>query len=241
MANAHFSFKQFAVQQPRAAMKVGTDGVLLGAWCNPGAVGEGVRLLDVGTGTGLIALMLAQRNGRADIDAVEPDEAACRDAAGNFAASPWSARLHLCCDTLQAFAREAAQRYDRIVSNPPYFVDSLHSPDPLRNRARHTTGLPREALLDGIDALLKPDGLFAVILPEAEAQEVAHLAAIRDFYLHRRTDVHSTSRSGVRRVLTEWGRNRVEPLCDTLFIAGDAPNDYSDAYRKLTRDFYLYL
>ena len=153
MGNSYFSFKQFTVSQARSAMRVGTDGVLLGAWCDLGfsteiMVAEGAeqtpwRILDVGTGTGVIALMAAQRVQHAQVDAVEPDEGSCQDAAQNFAGSPWSGRLRLYRTTLQEYVAlvRGTVLYDRIVSNPPYFVDSLQSPDPGRNAGRHTVSL----------------------------------------------------------------------------------------------------
>ena len=139
MANDYFAFKRFTVRQPRSAMRVGTDGVLLGAWCDP-APADG-RMLDVGTGTGVIALILAQRNPSARIDAVEIDEGGCLDAEGNFAASPWAGRLTLYRRPFADFAAGCPVRYDRIVSNPPYFVASLQSPDPARTAARHAESL----------------------------------------------------------------------------------------------------
>ena len=129
-----FRFKQFAVEQDDVAMKVGTDGVLLGAWadCN-GAK----RILDIGTGTGVIALMLAQRNAEAEVQAVEIDETATRRARSNFDLSPWAERLTVENCAVQEFA--PAEKFDLIVSNPPYFVDSLLPPDAKRSTARHTT------------------------------------------------------------------------------------------------------
>ena len=139
MANDYFAFKRFTVRQPRSAMRVGTDGVLLGAWCDSAPAGG--RMLDVGTGTGVIALILAQRNPSARIDAGEIDEGSCLDAEGNFAASPWAGRLTLYRRPFADFAAGCTVRYDRIVSNPPYFVASLKSPDPARTAARHAESL----------------------------------------------------------------------------------------------------
>lgn len=279
MSNPYFSFKRFTVRQPRSAMKVGTDGVLLGAWCRLPAVcascedasvsssgpnGEPgrssaaapPRLLDIGTGTGLIALMLAQRTELRDaegghpaarpaaprIDAIEPDPGACEDAAANFAASPWAERLSLHRTTLQEYE---AEPYDCIVSNPPYFVDSLLPPDPSRSRARHAATLPFDDLLDGVVRLLGPDGIFSLILPVEAGEQFARRAQQSGLLLRRRTELCSTPRQGAIRVLTEWGRNpgdarQQPPLCDTLLIHPAGDNAFGEAYRALTREFYLH-
>ena len=160
-------------------MKVGTDGVLLGAWCGRERELErqsrsgdcpSERWLDVGTGTGVIALMLAQRFPQAEVDALEPDRAACEDARYNFAESPWGARLHLLPMRLQEYVTRATVRYDHIVSNPPYFVEALPSPDAARTQARHAGTLPYDALLDGAAVLLKETGTFSLILPPEESR-----------------------------------------------------------------------
>lgn len=263
MANSYFSFKQFTVHQARSAMKVGTDGVLVGAWCGREAtlmpnesvrseesmsererkeVGCPLRWLDVGTGTGLIALMLAQRFPLAEIDALEPEPAACADAQDNFEASPWKERLHLIAGRLQEYAGQTSLRYDHVVTNPPYFVDALHSPDAARSQARHTVTLPYDELLEGVACVLKEEGTFSLILPPEESRRFRNEATARGWWLQRMTEVHSTGRSGVRRVLMQWGRhpqNGTESgVFDRLLIHGEG-GDYTPEYRALTRDFYL--
>ena len=254
MSNAYFSFKQFTVHQSRSAMKVGTDGVLLGAWCGRERELErqsrsgdcpSERWLDVGTGTGVIALMLAQRFPQAEVDALEPDRAACEDARYNFAESPWGARLHLLPMRLQEYVTRATVRYDHIVSNPPYFVEALPSPDAARTQARHAGTLPYDALLDGAAVLLKETGTFSLILPPEESRRFRLQATARGWWLQRMTEVSSTVRSGVRRVLMQWGRptqtvpNVLPSLeVDQLLIHGEG-GEYTLAYRTLTRDFYL--
>ena len=160
-----FRFKQFAVRQDRCPMKVGTDGVLLGAWAEvrPGDR----RMLDVGTGTGLIALMLAQRSA-ARITAVDVDAECATQAAENFAASPWADRLDAVAVAVQRY--DPVERFDLIVSNPPYYVDSLLSPDEGRNTARHAAGLPFGELAAAVVRLLAPGGRFALVLPPVEMQ-----------------------------------------------------------------------
>ena len=161
-----FRFKQFAVEQDDVAMKVGTDGVLLGAWANC----EGAkRILDIGTGTGVIALQMAQRNAEAQIHAVEIDEAAAKRARANFDNSPWAERLNVEQTAVQEFS--PAEKFDLIVSNPPYFVDSLLPPDTKRSTARHTHDLTFEELDNAVARLLAGDGKFALILPVTEFEK----------------------------------------------------------------------
>ncbi|MEE0972800.1 MAG: methyltransferase, partial [Paludibacteraceae bacterium] len=159
MRNSFFRFKQFTVYQDRCAMKVGTDGVLLGVLAD---VSKATRILDIGTGTGLIALMLAQRQKDAHVDAIEIDEQAAQQAQENIAQSPFC-YIHVHTTALQAY--NSTQPYDLIVSNPPYFVDSLKAPNAARNLARHTDSLSFADLLQGAERLLHNDGCFWVILP----------------------------------------------------------------------------
>ena len=236
MGNSYFSFKQFTVSQARSAMRVGTDGVLLGAWCDLGfsaeiMVAEGAeqtpwRILDVGTGTGVVALMAAQRVQHAQVDAVEPDEGSCLDAAQNFAGSPWSGRLRLYRTTLQEYVAlvRGTVLYDRIVSNPPYFVDSLQSPDPGRNAGRHTVA---------------ERGLFAVILPVHEGAVFEQMALERGLHVVRKLQVQTKPDVPAKRVLMEFARSQAPLRFATLVMETGRPQEYSEAYRGLTRDFYL--
>lgn len=243
-----FNFKRFVVEQENCAMKVGTDGVLLGAWCRVEPTDNAI--LDVGSGTGLIALMLAQRTenicaGRAIIEAVEIDPSACETAQRNFDASCWRDRFVLHCSDAQQLT--VSKRFDHIVSNPPYFVNSLASPDRLRNTARHADSLSYEAIVDLSDRLLQPEGRISLILPAgAETQKMILLAGARGFSVSRRLDVHSTPKSGPKRTLIEF--LRIETAKDRCNVASDpeiliiedgGPGRFSDQYRALTRDFYL--
>lgn len=215
-------------------MKVGTDGVLLGAWAG---VHPGDRcILDIGTGTGVIALMLAQR-GEARIEAVDIDPDCAEQAAANFAASPWSARLEARCLPIQEY--EPGVRFDLIVSNPPYYVGSLHSPDQGRNRARHTDSLPFGELVRAVVRLLAEGGRFALILPPDEMR-LFRSAALGRLFPVRWTEVCSTPRRGVRRVLAEFGTQPVPaPETERLVIQEGGPDSYTGEYRRLTGDFYL--
>ena len=243
-----FNFKRFSIDQQGCAMKVGTDGVLLGAWCRI-EPGHDKAILDIGTGTGVIALQLAQRTENADtkIEAIEIDPAACEAAARNFAASEWADRLTLHRMSIQEFslAISAAETFDHIVSNPPYFFDSLTSPDTSRNLARHTQSLNYDDLMKCCSGLLKPAGRISLIVPAGvETEKMIEAAQARDFAVSRLTEVHSTPKSGPKRTLVEFIRRNhthggpVEP--DVLVIEGAEQGTFSPEYRALTRDFYLY-
>ncbi len=214
-------------------MKVGTDGVLLGAWVSVEASDR--RLLDVGTGTGLIALMLAQRAPQARVTGidVEPVDEAC----ANAAASPWAGRLQMVRTAVQEF--EPQERFDLIVSNPPFFVDSLTCPDTGRTTARHAVRLPFAELRDAAVRLLQPGGRFAAILPADAAERFIALCDGR-LFLVRRTDVRTAPRRPVKRVLLELGTSAPQaPRCSELVIGTGEHECFTPEYRALTRDFYL--
>lgn len=241
MGKSHFRFKRFAVEQDGCAMKVGTDGVLLGAWCRIRPTDK--HFLDIGTGTGVIALQLSQRTEHTNsiVDAVEIHGQSCTRARENFEYSDWSERLRLYHAAIQDFVRETPPAaYDHIVSNPPYFSDSLASPDAARTQARHTASLSYENLIGACDALLKPDGLISLILPAAEAGEMTGIAVGKGFFVSRRTEVWSTPKSGPKRLLLEFSRHEAIPELSSLVIEDAGPGSFSEDYRALTRDFYLY-
>ena len=233
MSNHYFKFKQFTVWQDRCAMKVGTDGVLLGAWVPM----EGCRrLLDIGTGTGLIALLLAQRAPQAEITAVEIDEAAAGQAAENVAASPWQERVKIVCENFRTFA--PGQAFDLIVSNPPYFVDALKCPDEQRSLARHTGDLNYELLFGGARRLLTEDGGIAVIVPAELGKLVTDTAWNYGFHPTYRTEVYTKPGKPCRRLLIRFGRQYAPCTEDKLYIESSA-GGYSPEFAALVRDFYL--
>lgn len=230
-----FTFKQFHIDHSRCAMKVGTDGTLLGAWVR---LPDTTRsILDIGTGSGLIAIMTAQRTPEAHITAIDIDADCVAQAHLNAEASPWSDRISVLHTSLQNFTTE--ERFDVIVSNPPYFIDSLTSPDAGRTTARHTATLPFEELVSGVKRLLTPDGRFSLILPTAEAQRF--LSAARGvLFLSRRCDVKPKPSSDVKRVMMEFSLSpQLPPTAEQLTIESDTHHDYTYAYRALTQDFYL--
>lgn len=234
-----FRFKQFTVQQNRSAMKVGFDGILLGAWSN---VDRCQRILDIGTGTGLIALMLAQRTSADSpaphIDAIEIDEAAIPDATVNFASSPWHERLHLIHDRYQSWRDQSAGQYDLIVSNPPYFQDSMPSQDSSRTTARHDRDLDVNDLLNGMQKMLTNDGRLCLILPTEIATSTMDKARSFGLSCRRRTSVRSLPTKRPHRELLEFWRTAGEPTSRELTIEEER-HVYTDSFRKLARDFYL--
>ena len=235
MRGKGFTFKQFHINHSRCAMKVGTDGTLLGAWVR---LPDTTRsILDIGTGSGLIAIMAAQRSAEAHITAIDIDADCVAQARLNAEASPWGNRISVQHTSLQEFATE--ERFDVIVSNPPYFIDSLTSPDAGRTTARHTATLPFEELVSGVKRLLTPDGHFSLILPTVEAERFIS-AARGILFLSRRCDVFPKPSAAVKRVMMEFSLSpQLPPLSEQLTIESDTHHDYTPAYRALTQDFYL--
>lgn len=213
-------------------MKVGTDGVLLGAWTRVQPFDR--RVLDIGTGTGLLALMLAQRCAGAHVTGIDIGDVT--QACENAAASPWAARVEMVQCPVQVFS--PAEPFDLIVSNPPYFVDSLTCSDAGRTTARHATELSFAELHAAVLRLLAPDGRFCLVLPPAEMERFA--ADSHSLYPSRRTEVASTPSSGVKRILVEFVRTPQPALAaERLTIGTGVHEQYTEEYRTLTRDFYL--
>lgn len=238
MSRDFFQLKQFTIRQSCCTMKVGTDGVLLGAWVNV-HVGQAQRLLDVGCGTGLIALMLAQRAPLAQVDAVEVEEMACRQAMQNAADSGWQSRLRFFHGSFNELAQRSPIRYDLIVSNPPYFRRSLLSPNEKRNTARHANELTHEDLIGGSARLLAERGRLAVVLPYVEGNVFIALAANAGLYCTRKLNVSTKRGKPVKRLLMELSREKQKLDEQNIFIENALPNSYSDEYKALTKDFYL--
>jgi len=213
-------------------MKVGVDGVLLGAWADCKNV---KYVLDVGTGSGLIALMLAQRSG-ALIHAIDIDENACKQAEINFNNSPFHDRLSVECCDFRDFSTSV--RYDLIVSNPPYFSDSLKSPDKNRSLARHNEHLPLDILFKKSASLLSPQGKVALILPIDRWENANSLAVENQLILCRKTLVSTLQNHPPKRVLSEYSFIKQSPT-ETCFYIGKTKQEYSVEYRALTEDFYL--
>ena len=235
MRGKGFTFKQFHIDHSRCAMKVGTIGTLLGAWADLPQHG---RILDIGTGTGLIAIMAAQRTAEAHITAIDIDSECISQARENVEATRWSARIEVVHTPLQEFS--AAEPFDVIISNPPYFVDSLLSPDAARSTARHTDTLSFDDLAQGVLRLLSQDGHFALILPPTEMERFLSAARGR-LFLTRRCEVWTTPTSGARRIMAQLSPQppATPPQSKKLIIEDHGPQGYSEDYKRLTRDFYL--
>lgn len=234
MANNFFRFKQFTVRQEKSVMKVGTDGVLLGAWVDASGV---KNILDVGTGSGLIALMLAQRSS-AKVDAVEIDEPSFIQAMENAAKSPWSERITLYHKSFQSFAESAEKKYDLIVSNPPYFIKSLQPTEAARAAARHADELPQADLVSGVIALLEQNGRFAAIFPYVEGNIFVARAAASGLYCCKRVNVNGKQGTGVKRLLLEFSKEKL-PLDESELTIRDINDGFTLDYQRLTKDFYL--
>lgn len=237
MANPYFQFKKFTVWHDRCAMKVGTDGVLLGAWADTSGA---TRILDVGTGTGLIALMLAQRSD-ALIDAIDIDEAACGQAKDNIATSPFAERIKVISLSLAAYRQTQPAPYDLIVSNPPYFTDSLKCPDTKRTLARHTDTLPLPDLLRDSRALLTSQGHLALILPYDRREYLLTYCREASLFVSKETAVLPTPGACPKRLLIELSLQPVaNPLSTQLTIEIER-HRYTPEFSELVRAFYLHL
>lgn len=234
MANPYFSFKQFTVWHDQCAMKVGTDGALLGAWAKVNDMDR--YMLDVGTGSGLIALMLAQRS-QALIDAIDIDAPACRQALENVARSPFAGRIEVYHSPLSCYY-PTERKYDLIVSNPPYFIHSLKCPDATRSQARHADSLSLPELLQDCLRLLTPTGRLALVLPFDQRDIL--LAKATQVGLHPYRETHVSTRQGTppKRLLIELGQEATTTICDHLAIE-DESHHYTPAFIALEQPFYL--
>lgn len=237
MGSSEFRFRRFTVSQNRAAMRVGTDGVLLGAWVCGNAP---QRILDIGTGTGLLALMMAQRFTSAAVHAVEIEEGARLDALENFRRSPWSDRLHLVGEDLLDYVHtQPSGGYDLIVSNPPFFQGSLPSSDPAAMKARHQTDLSASQLLEAVSHLLADGGGFAVIYPFQGWAELELATKAQGLHPKRVCRVRTRPQKPWSRILVEGTRHASPTTWEEHVLMHDSSSAYSTEHRELTADFYL--
>lgn len=233
-----FTFKQFSIQQDRCAMKVGTDGVLLGAWTP--LYNEPYSVLDIGSGTGLIALMIAQRSFAEQIDAIEIDDNAFSQCFENFEASPWMDRLYAYHSSLEDFTEEFFEEitYDLIVSNPPFYSENYKSGNEQRDAARFTDSLPFEQLIACTEGLLSEDGIFSTIIPYKEEQAFIELASEYGLYPFKICRVQGSPNAEIKRSLIAMTRIPAEITFENLIIELER-HQYTDEYKELTKDFYL--
>lgn len=236
MSNIYFNFKQFTINQGRCAFKVGTDGVLLGAYTD---VTGKKKILDIGTGTGLIALMLAQKCD-AEITALEPDFDSFIQAAENIAHCKWHSRIKIEKCLLQDYYPDNAG-FDLIVTNPPYFIDSLKNPDPARSAARHNVTLTHSDILTGAGRLLGEEGTFQLILPFAEGNVFIAEAQGYGFYCNKILKIKPTPKSEIRRLILGFSRKKSKPAEKFLTIEKGNRHDLTEEYVALVKDFYLKL
>lgn len=239
MPNDYFQFKQFRIQQQKAAMKVCTDACLFGAWVTSktqeNKYDKDSRALDIGTGTGLLALMLAQQF-EGHIDAIDIDADAATQATENAEASNWRNRISVHHAAINTWPQT---HYNLLLSNPPFFEQDLRSQDQQRNLALHDTGLTLETLWEHVIRCIHPDGLFAVLLPYHRLADCLAMAAKNDFSLHEQVSVHQTDKHGPFRVMLLFGREKKVPVEGTMLIKNESV--YTPAFTALLQDYYLYL
>jgi len=231
-----FKFKQFTIRQDQCAMKVGTDGVLLGAWVflghNPNSI------LDIGAGTGLLSLQMAQRSNAKLIDAIEIEENAYEQCVGNFEESSWADRLFCYHAGLNEFVEEMDEKYDLIISNPPFYDENVSSGNVSRDIARQNHSLPFVELLEGVSLLLEPEGFFSVIIPNKAESAFIELASTYNLFPDRITRVRGNALSEIKRSLISF-RFIQSILAEDELIIEKARHEYTQEYINLTKEFYL--
>ncbi len=224
------------MQQDSCAMKIGTDGVLLGAWTpldsNPQSI------LDIGSGTGILALMLAQRSDAPQIDALEIEPNAYEQCVDNFEASPWGDRLFCYHASLKIFMEDPEDTYDLIISNPPFYQEDMPSGNRSRDKARQASALPFNELVKSVSSLIAPNGIFAVVIPFKEETDFVQLAKESGLFLQKVTRVKGMPKSAFKRSLLAFSSQKVKVEEDELIIE-EKRHKYTQAYIELTRDFYL--
>ncbi len=235
MANPFFRFKKFVVYHDLCAMKVGTDGVLTGAWAD---VAECRSALDIGTGSGLIALMLCQRSPNISIDAIDIDQDAVRQARKNVDSSPFSDRITVIHSDLSAYAESCWKKYDLIVSNPPFFGDSLKSPDARRSVARHSDVLPLDEMIRLSATMLEDNGRICFVYPIGYKEQICQFANENKLHIANLTTVHPTPHSDPKRILVELTKEQATTEECSLTIEEER-HVYTDEFVSLVKDFYI--
>ena len=232
-----FTFKQFSINQDKTAMKVGTDGVLLGAWAPVSH--HPFSVLDIGAGTGIIALMIAQRSSAEQIDALEIDEDAYEQAVENFESSPWGDRLFCFHAGLDEFIEEPEDEYDLIVSNPPFYAENYKTESEQRDLARFQDAMPFEEIVEAADLLLSENGVLAIIIPFKEEEKFIALAKESELYPIKITRVKGTPTSEIKRSLLAFSRNEISEIEVNELVIEIDRHVYTPEYIELTKEFYL--
>ncbi|NOZ45660.1 MAG: methyltransferase [Chlorobi bacterium] len=235
MPNDYFRFKQFLIKQDKCAMKVGTDGVLLGAWTN---CNNATRILDIGTGTGLIALMLAQRS-NVEIDAVEIDELAYKQASENINNSRWKYKITVYNSSFEDYLKTCRKKYSLIVSNPPYFSNSIKAKNIARTMARHNDSLPISQLISGSKKLLTTNGVMAIIIPAAQFSIVKNQANSHGLFIKSIMNIYPKPAKKIKRIMVEFSKQKRKPTEKNLIIEKEKRHEYSEEYKELTKEYYL--
>lgn len=236
MTSHRFNFKQFSIKHENSAMKIGTDGVLLGAWAKPNPTAT--RVLDVGTGTGLIALMLAQRFSAFQIDAVEIEQGAVEEARFNFEASKWANRLNSIHQDFKLISEQSKGVYDFVVCNPPFFKQGFPIKENTRAQARDESHLPFDVLCAKVRYCLKDEGAFALILPQQHAEAFIAIAQTNHLHLNYSTLIRGHQKAPVKRVLMQFSTSII-PLQTNTLVLEEKRNVRTLAHQKLVQAFYL--
>ncbi len=237
MTDNTFSFKQFEIRQEHCAMKIGTDSVLLGAWAE---LPEQGSILDIGAGTGILSLMAAQRCASATITAIEIDPPAACQARENIAASPWHERIMVLNEDFTQWAVSCPSTYDCIISNPPYFEQSLLSPNAARSMARHTDSLSYAQIFDLTRRVISPRGRLSLVLPTDLYARTNETAQLYGWGITRLTFVQTTPHKNPKRILCEWQQRHLAPCLPSVLTIHNSDGQYTDEYKNLTQDFYLH-
>lgn len=235
MSNTFFRFKQFTIHQDRSAMKVSTDACIAGAWTK--VPGNAKRILDIGTGTGLLALMLAQKSNKTIIDAVEDDEQAAKQAKENVQLSPWKERINIICADATVYGYK--HRYSLVIANPPFFNNSLLGDSDKRNRARHTLNLSYESLLRIISDNLAEEGVASVLLPFSEFMRWEKLVLENNWKITHKLLVHPSEDKAPNRVVSIIARTIDTPVVQEHLFIRDKNGRYTAAYNSLMYPYYL--
>ncbi|UKM65226.1 methyltransferase [Flavobacteriaceae bacterium GSB9] len=236
MSKSIFSFKEFSINQSRCAMKVGTDGVLLGAWASVNQ--HPFSVLDIGAGTGVLSLMLAQRCHAEIIDALEIDSNAYEQCVDNFEQSPWSDRLFCYHASLEEFADEIEDKYDLIISNPPFYSENYQAENKQRTMARFQDAMPFQHLIESAAKLLSENGVFSVVIPYKEEGRFIKIALELNLFTNRILHVMGTPTSEKKRSLIEFSFQKSDVKFELLVIE-TSRHQYTEDYINLTKDFYL--